>query len=78
MKRGRKALKDRAAIKTKLVKLRVTQAEHDQVAAMAAQRGMTVTDMVRSFLFKDGEDENKVQVAKEPCVLGGGQALSTV
>ncbi len=59
MKRGRKALKDRAAIKTKLVKLRVTQAEHDQVAAMAAQRGMTVTDMVRSFLFKDGEDENK-------------------
>ena len=52
-------MKDRAAIKTKLVKLRVTQAEHDQVAAMAAQRGMTVTDMVRSFLFKDGEDENK-------------------
>lgn len=61
MKRGRKALKDRAAIKTKLVKLRVTQAEHDQVAAMAAQRGMTVTDMVRSFLFKDGVDDNKTR-----------------
>lgn len=59
MKRGRKALKDRAAIKTKLVKLRVTQAEHDQVARMAEQRGMTVTDMVRSFLFKDGVNENK-------------------
>jgi hypothetical protein len=61
MKRGRKALKDRAAIKTKLVKLRVTQAEHDQVARMAAQRGMTVTDMVRSFLFKDGVDDNKTR-----------------
>lgn len=61
MKRGRKALKDRAAIKTKLVKLRVTQAEHDQVARMAAQRGMTMTDMVRSFLFKDGVDDNKTR-----------------
>ena len=61
MKRGRKALKDRAAIKTKLVKLRVTQAEHDQVARMAAQRGMTVTDMIREFLFQDGVNENKTR-----------------
>jgi len=57
MKRGRKALRDRAAIKTKLVKLRVTQAEHDQVKRLADQRGMTVADMIRSFLFEKGHNE---------------------
>lgn len=57
MKRGRKELKDRSAVKTKLVKLRVTQSEHDQVKRMADQRGMTVTDMVRSFLFQEGGNE---------------------
>ncbi len=57
MKRGRKELKDRSAVKTKLVKLRVTQSEHDQVKRMADQRGMTVTDMVRAFLFQEGGNE---------------------
>lgn len=57
MKRGRKALRDRSVIKTKLVKLRVTQAEHDQVKRLADQRGMTVADMIRSFLFEKGNNE---------------------
>lgn len=57
MKRGRKELKDRAAVKTKLVKLRVTHAEREQVKRMAEQRGMTVTDMIRSFLFQEGGNE---------------------
>jgi len=61
MKRGRKELKDRAAVKTKWVKVRVTHAEREQVKALADQRGMTVTDMIREFLFQDGVNENKTR-----------------
>ena len=57
MKRGRKALKDRAAVKTKWIKVRVTYAEREHVKVLADQRGMTVTDMIREFLFKEGGSE---------------------
>ena len=44
-------------VKVKLVKVRVTHAEREQVKRMAEQRGMTVTDMVRAFLFQEGGNE---------------------
>ena len=50
-------MKDRSAVKTKWVKVRVTHAEREQVKRMAEQRGMTVTDMVRAFLFQEGGNE---------------------
>ena len=46
-------------VKVKLVKVRVSPGEHDRVKAMAARRGVTMSDMIREFLFQDGVDENK-------------------
>jgi len=39
------------------IKMRVTHAERESIRRLADQRGMTVSDMIRSFLFKDGENE---------------------
>ncbi len=46
-------------VKSKLVKVRVSPGEHDQVKALADQRDMTMSDMIREFLFQDGVNENK-------------------
>ena len=51
--------KPRDQVKLKLVKVRVSPGEHDRVKAMAAQRGVTMSDMIREFLFQDGANENK-------------------
>jgi len=39
------------------IKLRVTKAERDQVKRLADQRGVTMTEMIRSFIFEKGSNE---------------------
>jgi len=46
-------------VKSKLVKIRVSPGEHDQVKGMAERRGLSMSDMIREFLFQDGDNENK-------------------
>lgn len=58
-KREFKPRKPRDQVKSKLVKVRVSPGEHDQVQRMADQRGVTMSDMIREFLFQDGVNENK-------------------
>lgn len=59
MKRGPK-VKEKAITKTKLIKLRVTAAEHDIISNLAAARGVTISDMIRMAVFpKDGVNEEK-------------------
>lgn len=53
-------MKEKAMTKTKLIKLRVTAAEHEIISKMAAARGVTISDMIRMAVFpKDGVNEEK-------------------
>lgn len=47
--------KNIVVLKDKLIKLRVTAAEHDAFKRLAEQRGMTISDLVRMAVFpQDG------------------------
>lgn len=46
-------------LKKLVVKVRVSPGEHDRVKAMAAGCGVTMSDMIRDFLFQEGANENK-------------------
>lgn len=59
MKRGPK-VKSVDVVKTKLIKLRVTAAEHEAFFQAAAARGMTVADLIRSSVFpQNGTNEKR-------------------
>jgi len=53
--------KPRELVKTEVVKFRVSPGEHDQVQRMADHRGMSMSDMIRDCLFKDGEHANSTR-----------------
>jgi len=42
-----------------VVKFRVTQDEFKAVKKMAAQREASMSEMIRGFIFQDGDNENK-------------------
>ena len=48
-------------LKNLVVKVRVSPGEHDRVKSMAARRGVTMSDMIRDFLFQDGVNEDKTR-----------------
>ena len=48
-------------LKKLVVKVRVSPGEHDRVKSMAARRGVTMSDMIRDCLFKDGEHANSTR-----------------
>ena len=39
------------------IKMRVTHAERESIKRLADQRGITMSDMIREYLFKDGSGD---------------------
>ena len=43
--------------KTRWVRVRVSPGERDKIRTLADQRGVTMSEMIRSFLFQEGDSE---------------------
>ena len=43
------------------IKMRVTHAERENIKCLADQRGITMSEMIRDFLFQDGVNEDKTR-----------------
>jgi hypothetical protein len=58
MKIGRPVM-DEKSRRGIVVKFRVTQDEFSKVKKMAVQRDASMSEMIRSFIFQDSDNENK-------------------
>lgn len=48
-----------SAVKNIWLRFRCSQEERELYKRMAAERGVSMSEMIRSFLFQDGDNENK-------------------
>ncbi len=46
-------------VKSIWIRVRVSPGERDKIRALADQRGVSMSEMIRDFLFQEGANENK-------------------
>ncbi len=48
-------------VKSIWIRVRVSPGERDKIRALADQRGVSMSEMIRDFLFQDGVNEDKTR-----------------